>query len=79
MITLQINNQEISVVEGSSVATAILASAAKNFRRSVSGEPRFPLCGMGICFECRVSIDKVKNQRSCQILAENGMRIETDE
>ena len=78
MITLRINNQEISVVEGSTVATAIFASDAKNFRRSVSGESRFPLCGMGICFECRVSIDRVKYQRSCQILAEHGMEIETD-
>lgn len=73
MITLQINNQEISVAEGSTVATAIFASDAQNFRRSVSGEPRFPLCGMGVCFECRVTINGVKHQRSCQILAENGM------
>lgn len=79
MITLRVNNQEISVVAGSTVATAIFASDARNFRRSISGEPRFPLCGMGICFECRVSIGGVKHQRSCQILAENGMEIETDD
>lgn len=79
MITLQINNQEISVAEGSTVATAIFASDAKFFRRSVSGEARFPLCGMGICFECRVSIDGVKHRRSCQVLAENRMKVETDD
>lgn len=79
MITLRVNDQEISIAEGSTVATAIFASDAKAFRRSVSGEPRFPLCGMGICFECRVTIGGVKHQRSCQILAENGMKIETDE
>lgn len=79
MINLQINKREISVPEGSTVATAIFASEAEKFRRSVSGEPRFPLCGMGICFECRVTIDGVKHQRSCQILAEEGMNIETDE
>lgn len=79
MITLQINNQEISVVEGSTIATAIFASDAENFRRSISGEPRFPLCGMGVCFECRVTINGVKHQKSCQIFAENGMMIETDE
>lgn len=73
MITLEINNQEISVAEGSTVATAIFATDAGNFRRSVSGEPRFPLCGMGVCFECRVTINGVKHQRSCQILVENGM------
>jgi predicted molibdopterin-dependent oxidoreductase YjgC len=77
MITLQVNNQEVSVAEGSTLATAIFASGAKIFRRSISGEMRFPLCGMGICFECRVSINGVKHQRSCQILAENGMLIET--
>ena len=79
MITLQINHQAISVAEGSTVATAIFASEAEFFRRSVSGEPRFPLCGMGVCFECRVIINGVKHQRSCQILVENGMEIETDE
>lgn len=79
MITLRVNNQEISVTKGSTVATAIFASDAKIFRRSVSGEPRFPLCGMGICFECRVSINGVKHQRSCQVLAEGGMIVETDD
>lgn len=79
MITLRVNKEEIIVAEGSTAATAIFASRAKSFRRSISGEPRFPLCGMGICFECRVSIDGLKNQRSCQVSAENGMQIETDE
>lgn len=79
MIALIINNQKVTVSEGSSVAIAIFASDAETFRRSISGEPRFPLCGMGICFECRVTINDVKHQRSCQILAENGMKIETDE
>lgn len=79
MIKLQINNQKISIPKGSTVATAIFNSDAKTFRKSVSGENRFPLCGMGICFECRVSINGVKHRRSCQILAEEGMIIETDE
>lgn len=77
MIKLRVNNREISVAEGSSVAAAVLASEAQSFRRSLSGEPRFPLCGMGICFECRVTIGGVPNRRSCQIAAENGMEIET--
>lgn len=79
MITLLINNQECSVAVGSSVATAIFSADTKVFRRSISGEPRFPLCGMGICFECRVTINGIGHQRSCQILAEEGMKIETDE
>ena len=79
MIVLQVNNKTISVAEGSTVATAIFVSDAGIFRRGVSGERRFPLCGMGVCFECRVTINGIKHQRSCQTLAEEGMKIETEE
>ena len=79
MITLSVNGQEISVADGCTVATAILASETAAFRHSVTGESRFPICGMGICFECRVTIDDTPHQRSCQTLAENGMIVQTDE
>jgi sarcosine oxidase subunit alpha len=79
ILKLTINGNEIYVPDGNTVATAVLFSEAKSFRRSVSGEPRFPLCGMGICFECRVTIDGVRHQKSCQLIAVDGMRIETDE
>lgn len=77
MIQLIINKKSVLVAAGSSVATAVFESDAQSFRQSVSGEPRFPLCGMGICFECRVTINGAEHQRSCQILAEDGMKIET--
>jgi sarcosine oxidase subunit alpha len=78
-IKVKVNNEQYYVLKGSTVATAIFARDAKSFRKSVSGESRFPLCGMGICFECRVSINGVKHQRSCQILVSEGMEISTDE
>ena len=33
------------------------ASAFRPSATSVTGEPRGPLCAMGVCFECRVTID----------------------
>jgi hypothetical protein len=45
-------------------------------RRSVSGEPRAPLCGMGICHECRTTIDG-RLRLACQTTVREGMRIET--
>ena len=33
-----------------------------------------PLCGMGICFECRVTIDGRAHVRSCQVPAAPGWR-----
>ncbi len=56
-VTVSINGSRVRVSAGTSVAAAILISGETSFRRSVSGEARAPLCGMGICFECRVTID----------------------
>ena len=79
MPQLTINGNELSVTEGTTVAAAIFAVGADHFRTSVNGDPRGPLCGMGICFECRVTINGVPHQRSCTLNAEDGMEILTDE
>jgi sarcosine oxidase subunit alpha len=78
-VTLNINGQPISMPAGSMVAAAVLKAGVSSFRRSVTGEARGPLCGMGICFECRVTIDGVAHARSCQTVCENGMDVRTDE
>ena len=79
LITLKVNDVAVSLPAGSMVAAAVLESGATSFRRSVTGEPRGPLCGMGICFECRVTVNGVAHVRSCQTVCENGMDVRTDE
>ncbi|KQW87082.1 hypothetical protein ASC94_27040 [Massilia sp. Root418] len=46
-------------------------------RRSVSGALRGPLCGMGVCHECRVTIDGRAHQLACQALCTPGMQVRT--
>jgi len=41
----------------------------------VTGRPRTPYCLMGVCFDCLMEIDGKANQRACQIIVEDGMRI----
>jgi sarcosine oxidase subunit alpha len=77
-VTLLVNGEEVIVPAGTSVAAAILAAGISEFRRSVSGESRGPLCGMGICFECRVSVDGERARRSCQMPCRDGMRVVTE-
>ena len=77
MITLTVNKTAVAVEDGSTVAAAILSAGLNGFRISVEGESRGPVCGMGICFECRVTIDGVAHQRSCNVLAEEGMEVVT--
>jgi len=75
-VTLTVNGIPVTVTAGATVATAMVM-AGQVCRTSVSGEPRGPLCGMGICFECRVVVNGKLHCRSCQILCEPGMDVQT--
>ena len=75
---LQVNGVEVTVPEGAMVSAAIAIAGVNAFRRSVTGEPRAPLCGMGICFECRVTVNGRAHVRSCQLPCEEGMEVRTD-
>jgi D-hydroxyproline dehydrogenase subunit gamma len=78
MLSVRVNEAQISVPAGTTVAVAMVI-AGQACRVSVNGEPRGPLCGMGICYECRVTINGVPHCRGCQVLCEAGMQIRTNE
>jgi hypothetical protein len=75
--SVRVNGKPVTVRAGATVAVAVL-SAGATCRTSVSGQPRSPLCGMGTCFECRVTINGEPQRRSCQVLCQADMEIETD-
>jgi aerobic-type carbon monoxide dehydrogenase small subunit (CoxS/CutS family) len=77
-VMVKVNGAPVSVPQGATVAVA-MAMAGQSCRTSVTGEPRGALCGMGICFECRVVIDGNPHCRSCQILCERAMEVRTNE
>lgn len=77
-VTLSLNGQALRVPFGSTVAAAILLNGVTTFRHSVTGEARAPLCGMGICYECRVTVNGQAHARSCQIVCAEGMEVRTD-
>lgn len=77
-VTITVNGTEVGARAGITVAAALALAGATQFRRSVGGEPRGPLCGMGICFECRVTINGTPHCRSCLVRCEEGMEVRTD-
>lgn len=72
-----IDGHPVTVPAGATAVAALAAANTLNTRRSVTGEPRFGLCGMGQCQECRVTIDGRAHRLACQVLCHDGMRIET--
>jgi D-hydroxyproline dehydrogenase subunit gamma len=77
-VQIKINGKGIRVTSGTVVAAAMAQAGISTFRHSVSGAPRGPLCGMGICMECRVTINGQQHCRSCLRLCEEGMEVQTD-
>jgi len=75
-ITVWVNGTPVQVPDGAMASAAFLAAGVP-CRRSVTGEPRTALCGMGICFECRAIVDGVHQRRTCQVPCREGMRLET--
>ena len=64
--------------EGETVAAVLLAHGLRVFRHSLkTGQGRGIFCGMGICYDCLVTVDGVQNIRACMTPASPGMAIET--
>lgn len=62
---------------GLTVAAALCNLGIWGMRRSAGGEARGPLCAMGVCHECRVTIDGIPHRRACLELCRPGMVIAT--
>jgi sarcosine oxidase subunit alpha len=75
-VRLTINGRAVEVAAGTTVAAALL-NLGLAVRTSVHGEPRGPFCGMGICMECRATINGLEQQPTCQRLCEPGMEVVT--
>jgi hypothetical protein len=62
------------------VAAAVeMACAGRGARVAPSGARRQPLCGMGVCGECRVTVDGRAHRLGCQVACVDGMEIRTDD
>ena len=76
-IRLTVDGRRAEVPAGSTVAAAVWRANAGTARRALDGSPRGPVCGMGVCFECRVEVDGPPDVRSCMVRARDGMDVRT--
>jgi len=77
-VVVSVGGKNVQVPVGTSAAVAAII-AGEHCRTSVGGQPRAPLCGMGICFECRMKINGKAHVRSCQVICTDGMEIAVDD
>lgn len=75
-VTIVINGQEYQVRKGISLAAALLSNGFKRFRTENHTVPRGVYCGMGICFDCLVTVNSLPFQRACLTQVEQDMHID---
>jgi predicted molibdopterin-dependent oxidoreductase YjgC len=77
MVEIVVDGRRLRVSAGMTLAAALMDAGVGAFRISVTGMPRAPICGMGSCFECRVTVNGRPHQRSCLIPCSEGTVFET--
>jgi predicted molibdopterin-dependent oxidoreductase YjgC len=79
-VTVKINGATHTARAGETVHAALLASGIRPLRKTLKHEQgRGVLCGMGVCYECLVTVNGVSNVRACMTEIQANMEIETDE
>ncbi len=76
-VTIEVDGRALVVAPDTLLAVALMNAGIDTLRRSVGDQARGPLCAMGICFECRVTIDDRPQQRACLERCRDGLRVRT--
>lgn len=75
-VPVTVNGHPLQAFEGESVLAVIWAQGASSLHTSARmHQPRGFFCGMGVCFDCLVTIDGIPNLRACLETVRAGMVI----
>ena len=75
-VTITVDGRSLDVLEGEILAAALWANGFISLGHNPSdGSHRGMYCGIGHCYECRVTVDGVEDVRSCLIRVRDGMRV----
>jgi predicted molibdopterin-dependent oxidoreductase YjgC len=77
IIRLLVDGRTLEARVGDSVASALLAAGIRTLREATDGSPRGLFCGIGVCFECLVTIDGSPGRRACMTGVRDGMTVTT--
>ncbi len=64
--------------QGQTVGAALWADGVRSWRRTrFQGRPRGLFCGIGVCFDCVLTVNGVPDVRACRRRARDGDTITT--
>jgi hypothetical protein len=76
----QFDGAPVAFRPGQTIGAALVAAGRMSWRTTrVAGAPRGIFCGIGVCFDCLVSVDGEPNHRACLVRAQPGQTVTTQE
>ncbi|MGZ3102594.1 (2Fe-2S)-binding protein [Streptomyces sp. H62] len=77
-LTVTVDGRPVQALPGRTVAAALWAAGITSWRTTRgSGGPRGVFCGIGVCFDCLVTVNDRPNQRACLVPVRPGDSIRT--
>ncbi len=72
-VAISVDGETLTGLAGQSIAGVMLASGRMSWRTTaVRRRPRGVFCGIGVCFDCLVTVNGVRDVRACQRVAHEG-------
>jgi predicted molibdopterin-dependent oxidoreductase YjgC len=79
MNTFRFDDAPIGFRPGQTLGGALMAAGIVSWRSTRREEkPRGLFCGIGVCFDCLITVDGVPNQRACLTVAGADMEVTTN-
>ncbi|GAA2439213.1 (2Fe-2S)-binding protein [Actinomadura vinacea] len=76
-LRVTVDGQPLQGVRGQTIAGVLLAAGRLAWREGPSGAPRGVFCGIGVCFDCLVTVNGLRDVRACRRRARDGDEITT--
>lgn len=78
--TVTFDGRPLRALPGRTVAAALWDAGVTAWRSTRgTGRPRGVFCGIGVCFDCLVTVNDRPNQRACLVPVQPGDVIRTQE
>jgi predicted molibdopterin-dependent oxidoreductase YjgC len=75
---LTFDGRTVPATPGESVGAALTNAGIRSWRVTrKQGRPRGLFCGIGVCFDCLLSIDGAPNLRACLTPVAPGMKLDS--
>lgn len=78
MCEVTVDGRAVTVPDGVTIAAALMSRGQRSWRTTrIADRPRGLFCGMGVCFDCLITLNGEPNVRACITIVETGDVIES--